>query len=673
VKNRAGVRFDLQISRGIFQTLLAAFRQRLFRNGLFRNGLFKKGLFEGRCLLAILLSLAPQLVQAGYLDENPEEVFSSVYERLGALPLRAARDPFVWLRLEELKREPCDQKSVGDLALMLDQLGYRREAADGLYRFFQSCGAPLSALPRSIGIYLKLTDYEKAVEVADEYIRRAPTDHNARYLRGVALEGVKDFKRALIDYADTIELFPDKKAIGSQVFTRMAGAYAALGQFCEAAAPINMWVSLDVANRDTSRTQKMIDDYETRGNCVSPKQFQKERFPLRGQKNVVTVKVEINGVQGVFVLDTGASYLSMKSTFADRAKVPQADASEITLTTANGLAKAKLSKADKVRLGKLEATNVPVAVQKLDEKSYGPGVDGLLGMSFLSRFEVQMADGFVEIRTRGQKKIVGRQSCASVSQRAGDPTPDLILDFGCRRARNGDRGTFALLARRDQAQDPDFAIGVIEIAPAVAPRDGEADAGYLIFGVDHAGGFEIACDRGSLGINVGGDMMRDRAGIVADADAAIEGGVAEPHRAILGAFVENLPEADMMTMVGAAADRLLKSEILMPAEIIKFADRRGPVRAIQQYAADDFDRRFECHGIGRIPARRLHRAQNVLVVADQADIDRVAGNALRRSCHHRQARQALLVLVMGPEGREQKVGHEAIADHDQQRQLRGSP
>jgi len=31
-------------------------------------------------------------------------------------------------------------------------------------------------------------------------------------------------------------------------------------------------------------------------------------------------------------------------------------------------------------------------------------VDGLLGMSFLSRFEVQMAAGSIEVRTRGAKK-----------------------------------------------------------------------------------------------------------------------------------------------------------------------------------------------------------------------------------------------------------------------------
>jgi aspartyl protease family protein len=357
------------------------------------------------CALAILLIAIPNKVCAGYLDENPEEVFAGVYERLGALPQRAARDPYVWLRLEELKREPCDQKSVGDLALMLDKLGFRREAANGLYNFVRNCGAPLSALNQSINIYLKLTDYPKAVEVADEFMRRAPSDHDAHYLRGVALEGAGDLQRALVDYSDAIELYgADKKGISSRVFLRMAGVYAALKRFCEATTPINMWVSLDPAGRDNSRTQKIISDYEAQGNCVSSKEFQKESYPLRGQKNVVTVKAEINGVRGLFVLDTGASYVSVKSAFADRAKIPQTGTGEITLMTANGTAKAKLSKADKVQLGNLEATNVPIVVQNLDEKSYGVGVDGLLGMSFLSRFEVQMAGGSIEVRTRRPKK-----------------------------------------------------------------------------------------------------------------------------------------------------------------------------------------------------------------------------------------------------------------------------
>ena len=155
----------------------------------------------------------------------------------------------------------------------------------------------------------------------------------------------------------------------------MAEAYAALNRPCEATAPINMWVALDPATRDTSRTQKIISDYEAKGNCISSKEFQKESYPLRGHKHVVTVKAEINGVRGLFILDTGASYLTLRSSFADRAKIPQSD-TEISMITANGPAKARLSKADKVMLGKLEATNVPVAVQRVDEKSYGVGVDG---------------------------------------------------------------------------------------------------------------------------------------------------------------------------------------------------------------------------------------------------------------------------------------------------------
>jgi hypothetical protein len=64
----------------------------------------------------ILFAATPGAASAGYLDENPDDVFATVYERIGALPVQAARDPFVWLRLEELKREPCDQRSISDLA-----------------------------------------------------------------------------------------------------------------------------------------------------------------------------------------------------------------------------------------------------------------------------------------------------------------------------------------------------------------------------------------------------------------------------------------------------------------------------------------------------------------------------------------------------------------------------
>jgi clan AA aspartic protease (TIGR02281 family) len=355
-------------------------------------------------VVLIVLFLPVENSQAGYLDENPDEVFADVYKRLGiSLPHSVARDPVIWLRLSDLKREPCDQQSVDDLALLLEKYARRREAAETLYNFVAKCGAPVTALHKSVNIFLKLTDYDKAVEVADEFVRRAPNNHNAVYLRGTAFEGSGAFKRALVDYADAIELFgSDKKNIGSSVFTRMANAYAQLGQYCEAMTPILNWVALDPLTRDTSQTQKIVGDYERRGNCTVSGEVKKERYPLRGQKNVVTVKAEINGIKGVFVIDTGASYVSVKSKFAERAKIPLAGATDIRLATANGLTKGKLSTANKILLGQLEARNVPIVMQDGDD-NYGAGIDGLLGMSLLSRFEMQMAGGFIELRTRRRK------------------------------------------------------------------------------------------------------------------------------------------------------------------------------------------------------------------------------------------------------------------------------
>ena len=149
------------------------------------------------------------------------------------------------------------------------------------------------------------------------------------------------------------------------------------------------------------------------------------------------------------------------------------------------------------------------------------------------------------------------------------------------------------------------------------------------------------------------------AGILADADAAIFGRRAEPHRALFLALVQHLPVAHMVAAIGAGADRLFEGEVLAAAEIIEIADRRVLVGAIEQHAADDLDRRFQRDRIGRIPAGRVHRADHVALVADQADIHGIAGNALRGARHHRQIGEAFLVLVMRPERGQHEIGEQA--------------
>jgi clan AA aspartic protease (TIGR02281 family) len=333
-------------------------------------------------------------------DDKLVQAFSAVYAKLGVtLPAEAARDPHVLARLGELKGKPCDRKIVLELANALEKAGYRREAAEGLFNFVKACGGPDEALNRAVEIFLKLPDDAKALAAADELVRRAPKNSYAAYLRGTVHEVTGDSERALADYAGAIELYgKNKKSIPARLYLAMAGTYAKLGRFCEAATPIRIWVSLDPINRDTASTQTTITDYQERGNCVPPAEAQSERYPLRG--HVVAVQAEVNGIRGNFILDTGASFVAVRSAFADRARIPLSPSNQVPMATANGYAKAILARADRVSVGKLATTNVPIVVLNSGATGFGPGVDGLLGMSFLSRFDVRMTGGFIEIATR---------------------------------------------------------------------------------------------------------------------------------------------------------------------------------------------------------------------------------------------------------------------------------
>src|SRR4051795_1186748 len=184
----------------------------------------------------------------------------------------------------------------------------------------------------------------------------------------------------------------------------------------------------------------------------------------------------------------------------------------------------------------------------------------------------------------------GSRECARLfAQRTGYTVPDLILDLSGGGARNDAGGTGSLVAARDEAQDPDFAIGVIEIAAAVASVHGRTDPRHLISSLHHSGVLELGGEQLSFGIDVGADVVGDGAGIAADTDASIVFYGAEPDRPLFLALVQDLPEAYMMAVIGAVAVRFLECEILAPVEIEQRADRRVAIGAIQQHAAGNLD------------------------------------------------------------------------------------
>ena len=51
-------------------------------------------------------------------------------------------------------------------------------------------------------------------------------------------------------------------------------------------------------------------------------------------------------------------------------------------------------------------------------------------------------------------------------------------------------------------------------------------------------------------------------------------------------------------------------------------------------------------------------------MADEADVQGIAGNPLRRPAHHRPAGETRLVLVMGPQRRQHGIGEEDVEQAD---------
>ena len=126
-----------------------------------------------------------------------------------------------------------------------------------------------------------------------------------------------------------------------------------------------------------------------------------------------------------------------------------------------------------------------------------------------------------------------------------------------------------------------FSISEVAVAAAIAPVNRGANTADLIDLGEHPGAGQVRHYKIALGIDIRCDVVRDLTRVVADANTPVKGGGAELDRPMFRSLVEYRPEPDVMTLVRAAAYRLLEREVLMPAIVKEIADRSvwvGPVQ-----------------------------------------------------------------------------------------------
>ncbi|MGY3453608.1 TIGR02281 family clan AA aspartic protease [Bradyrhizobium sp. USDA 4353] len=331
-------------------------------------------------------------------EARAESRFTGLYQRYRVAPLPAGLESGAKLSslLATLQKEPCDKQTAFHASVALEERRETRLAADLLNGFADSCPESTAERARAGELYYLLGDYDKAIRLSSEVIGRRPEVQKPYVIRARAEQALKRYAASIDDYTTMISLMPDAKMIMSDVFTSMSDSYEKLDRPCEAIGPIQTYIALDSEKRSTQPLLRRIATLAAKGNCTQVYATGTARIPRRSS-GVTTAKVQINGVTGTFVIDTGASFVMLTRGFADKAKPQMFKTDPVEIQTANGTTSANLATVDSVKLAGVSASGVPTIIAA---KGIGDGIDGLLGMSFLSRFTVVMSDREIQLKAK---------------------------------------------------------------------------------------------------------------------------------------------------------------------------------------------------------------------------------------------------------------------------------
>jgi clan AA aspartic protease (TIGR02281 family) len=330
-------------------------------------------------------------------NDGSDTEFAALYQKYGMTSLRTsvARSSDLSSSLVNLQKAPCDKQAIFQASLALESTGSKRAAAEMLKGFADACPDGDGERYRASELYYLLGDFDMAVRLSSAIIDHQPDAQSPYFVRAKSEQSLERYAAAIEDYTTLIQLMPDTKSIVSEVFMRLSDSYDKLNRPCQAIGPIQTYIELDSEKRSTSALVRRVAELAAKGNCTQV--YAKGVARVRRANGVSIARAEINGVEGMFVVDTGASFVTLTQSFANRAKPQIFKTDSIAIQTANGTTSAKLGSVDSVKLDGLYASGVPIVITS---KSLGNGVDGLLGMSFLSRFDVVIQDHEIELKAK---------------------------------------------------------------------------------------------------------------------------------------------------------------------------------------------------------------------------------------------------------------------------------
>ena len=86
-----------------------------------------------------------------------------------------------------------------------------------------------------------------------------------------------------------------------------------------------------------------------------------------------------------------------------RARITPDTSDLVDVKVVGGLVKQATGYAQTLQVAQATAANVPVLIAVGSKDPFGRGIDGLLGMTFLSRYTVGLSPGLLELKPRDRK------------------------------------------------------------------------------------------------------------------------------------------------------------------------------------------------------------------------------------------------------------------------------
>lgn len=290
-----------------------------------------------------------------------------------------------------LAKEPCDRATMLEYAKQVMRNGTNREAIEKTNEFFDRCGDDDDLRELMYTAHSYLNEWEAAAAEMTHLLKAQPNNESYYGWRGIAFAKNGDLLLAAADFRQALAIKPKL----ARIPFNLADVYERLGEPCEAIPPLAQYVYFypgEESEAAAHRVERLYQDKRCKGLVGSGRAV----IRFAPTTDTIPVAVQINGHSGQFVVDTGASLVTLSAEFATAIGLDYRSWPTSYALTAGGIRPMQVGKVA-VQLQGVKASQVDAAVVE----DIG-GIQGLLGVSFLSRFKVNLdhASGRLELASR---------------------------------------------------------------------------------------------------------------------------------------------------------------------------------------------------------------------------------------------------------------------------------